>query len=138
MRKTQWVFEWNRAPFSRTARIDTRLPAHSPPPSELGRGPRRKVCVSLSFVCLRVFGIVCVCPPGRLQGSRERSSNREGRELAGERAKVLITYRSNLADDFLKMQRAAQRERGEGGVLFKSPLKSHPCFTKYLLPILCL
>ena len=51
-----------------------------------------------------------------LSAWEERNSERR-EELATKRAKVLITYRSNLADDSLKMRRAAlrgaQKERGE-------------------------
>lgn len=61
------------------------------------------------YVYLRLCEQVCLSVLLSAGQCREiEQQRREGRELASKRAKVLITYRSNLADDSLKMRRAAQ------------------------------
>lgn len=89
--------------------------AHNP--HEHSGGPRSKVCVNVcidelpppppfQFAYLRLCEQMCLSVWLSAGQPREiKQQRREGRELASKRAKVLITYRSNLADDFLKMRR---------------------------------
>lgn len=51
--------------------------------------------------------LVCVAVCRAVQ--RHRATEKGGKRTCQQRAKVLITYRSNLADDSLKRRRAAQR-----------------------------
>lgn len=87
---------------------------------------------------------------------RDRAAEKGGKRTCQQRAKVLITYRSNLADDSLKMRRAAQRtaqkEREETIYCSKAPrttisaslnvyyqfLASEPCLAALLTASLSL
>lgn len=101
--------------FSRTAGINTHA-ACTHNPHEHSRGLRSKVCVNLCMgeyltrVFLSVFDVVwasllaCVCSAV----CRAQATERGGKRICQQRATVLITYRSNLADDSLKRQGAAQ------------------------------
>lgn len=96
MRLNQWVFRWNREPFPgqgdrfqrRAQEVGTNFCMAEPPP--LLFSVPAFLCVSEAVrVCLSVFFLCAAPTQKKLQ----------------QRAKVLITYRSNLADDSLKMWR---------------------------------
>lgn len=106
--------------FSRTAGIDTHAAsAHNP--HEHSRSRRSKICVNLCMgdslsppafnsVCLWIFDAlwasVCVCI--YREEYKDWTTEKERKRTWQQRAKVLITYWSNLVDDSLKRWRAAQ------------------------------
>lgn len=91
----------------------------------------------LSVFC--VYLMLCVSAGRCRETEQQRKGGGGVKRTRQQKAKVLITYRSNLADDSLKKAEgssvhSSKGERGDN-LLFKSPSDSHLSLTKCLLPI---